>query len=108
MRLARTGWSLLALSVALACASTARAEGPGLKLGDQLVLHLGVGTELRYDSNVFFEPNNEAGALIFRALGSVDLATRPHQRGGSAPHTLDFPLHLGADYTESVTHVAGP
>jgi hypothetical protein len=103
MRRARNRWStVLALSVVLACANTASAEGPGLKLGDQLVLHLGVGAELRYDSNVFFEPTNEVGALIFRALGSVDLATRPKQRGGNLPHTIDFRLHLGVDYTEFV------
>jgi hypothetical protein len=93
--------------VLLACASTARAEGPGVKLGNQLVLHPGIAVELRYDSNVFFgagTPNSPAiGSLIFRALPSLDLATRPQQRGGGVPHALDFRLHLGADYNEFLT-----
>ena len=102
--LSRLKLSILGLSVALAFASTtARAEGPGVRLGDRLVLHPGLAAELRYDSNVFFLSSNEVGALIVRLLPSLDLATRPPQRGGNQPHGIDFRLHLGADYTEFVT-----
>ncbi len=97
----------MVVSALLAAASTvARAEGPGLKLGDQLVLHLGIAGELRYDSNVFFASSGEVGALIVRLMPSIDLATRPAQRlnGVVQPHTADFRLHLGADYNEFVTN----
>jgi len=80
--------------------ATARAEGPGIRLGERLVLHPGIAAEFRWDSNVYFEPTNPYSAFLFRLLASLDLATRPPQRGGNAPHAIDFRLHLGADYNE--------
>jgi hypothetical protein len=84
-------------------AGVARAEGPGIKLGERLVLHPGIAAEFRWDSNVFFEPTNPTSAFLFRLLASLDMATRPPQRGGDAPHAIDFRLHLGADYNEYLT-----
>jgi len=81
----------------------ARAEGPGIKLGDRLVLHPGIAAEVRWDSNIYFELTNPTNAFILRVLPTLDLATRPPQRGGDAPHTIDFRLHLGADYNEFLT-----
>jgi hypothetical protein len=97
--------ALLAIAVGLALSSggVARAEGPGIKLGDRLVLHPGIAAEFRYDSNVFFERDNPEGAFAFRALASLDLATRPPQRSGNLAHGIDFRLHLGGDYTEYIT-----
>lgn len=77
--------------------------GRGIALGDQLVLHPGIGLEYRYDSNVFFFNSNPVSASMLRALASLDLATRPTQRGGDRPHTLDFRVHAGADYREYLT-----
>ncbi len=75
-----------------------------MRLGDRLVLHQGIGVELRYDTNVFYQPSgSEVGALILRVIPSLDLATRPAQRGGLQPHSVDFRLHLGADYNEYLT-----
>jgi hypothetical protein len=95
MRLLRYRF-ILALSVLLACATTAHAEGTGIKLGDRLVLHLGIAAEFRYDSNVFFELNNGVGAGLFRLLPSVDLATR----GGEV---AQFRFHAAMDYGEYLT-----
>ena len=36
-------------------------------------------------------------------MPSLDLATRPPQRGGNAPHEIDFRLHAGIDYNEYLT-----
>lgn len=100
----RTRGRLTAVVAALLAATTvARAEGPGIKLGDRLVLHPGIAAEFRWDSNVFFEATNPYSAFIFRLLGSLDLATRPPQRGGQQPHAIDFRLHLGADYNEFIS-----
>lgn len=82
---------------------SARAEGPGIRLGDRLVLHPGIAAEFRYDSNIFFQPNNEVGGFMLRLMPTVDLATRPPQRGGNAPHKVDFRLHAGLDYREWLT-----
>jgi hypothetical protein len=94
---------LLTMMTVGAASGLSRAEGPGIKLGDQLVLHPGIAAEFRWDSNVFFEPSNPTNAFLFRLLPTLDLATRPPQRGGDAPHTIDFRLHLGADYNEYLT-----
>ena len=85
-------------------ASAVHAEGPGIRLGDRLVLHPGIGVEFRYDTNVFFQPpGSETGAFLLRVLPSLDLATRPGVRGGGAPHAIDFRFHAGADYNEFLT-----
>src|SRR5437773_9387626 len=102
MRLRRYRW-ILALCALYASTGVARAEGPGIRLGDRLVLHLGLAAEFRYDSNIFFQSSNETGAFLFAAIPSVDLATRPPVRGGSLPHTLDFRLHAAMRYNEYLT-----
>jgi hypothetical protein len=79
------------------------AEGPGVKLGDRLVLHPSIGVEFRFDSNVFYSAENPTSAFLFRLMPSIDLATRPPQRGGDRPHMIDFRLHAGFDYNEWLT-----
>ena len=54
-------------------------EGPGIKLGNSLVLHLGLGAEGGYDSNVFYE-NEPIRAARLRITPYVDIATRSRQR----------------------------
>jgi len=90
----------VALVGALALPVAARAEGPGFRIGDRVVLHLGLISEIRYDSNVFYEPSNPSGAAILRLVPRLDIATRPTQRGGGAPHAIDFRLSVGMDYNE--------
>jgi hypothetical protein len=86
--------------------SVAHAEGKGFRLGDSLVLHLGITTDIHYDSNVFYEANNPTGAAILRVVPRFDLATRPPQRGGSMPHKLDFRIGAALDYQEYLTNQA--
>lgn len=93
----------LAACTVLAWTAVARAEGPGVRLGDRLVLHPGVAAEFRWDSNIFFESANTANAFLFRLMPTLDLATRPSQRGGNVPHKIDFRLHAGLDYREWIT-----
>jgi len=55
-------------------------EGPGFKvLGDGLVIHPGIATELGYDSNMLMS-SQAGGAGVLRLRAHVDLATRPPQR----------------------------
>src|SRR5689334_20134645 len=97
MRPWRYRW-MLVLWGALAGARTLHAEGRGVALGERLVLHPGIGAEIRYDSNVFYEASNEKQAALLRMTPYLDLATRPVQRGGNTPHMIDFRLHAGLDY----------
>jgi hypothetical protein len=110
MRLRFSGW-VLAVS-ALALAGSARAqqattsspvEGRGIKLGEQMVLHLGLAADIRYDSNVFYETTNTTQAAVLRLSPALELATRPSARGGGAPHKVDFRFYAGMDYSEYLT-----
>jgi hypothetical protein len=77
----------------------ARAEGPGFKLGERLVLHLGLGVQITYDNNIFFQSQNETGSFQLVVLPSFDMATRAR----NVPHTIDFRLHGAMEYTEYLT-----
>src|SRR5262245_18266220 len=106
MRLRRGGLIALVSMYLAGASTTARAEWPGLRLSARLVLHLAQGAEVRYDSNLFFADgttNPTIGGAILRILPSIDLATRPPQRGGDLPHLIDFRLHAGVDYREFLT-----
>jgi hypothetical protein len=85
-------------------ASTASAEGPGIKLGDRMLLHLGLGVEFRYNDNVFFQDKSTgpAAGFMFLLRPYLELSTR-QARDGSA-NTVDFRLHLGATYTEFISN----
>lgn len=100
----RYHWILL---VAMLLPATARAEGPGIRLGDKMLLHLGLGTELAWDSNVFYADstpsvNNPSGPISsfeLRLTPYVDLTnrTRGYERA------IDFRFHAGMNYVEYLT-----
>ncbi|MDJ0761774.1 MAG: hypothetical protein QNJ97_02200 [Myxococcota bacterium] len=80
-------------------------EGPGILLGESLVLHPGLGVEGGYDSNALRLSENEAGAGRLRITPYVDLATRSKKRRieddgalGVTPPKLDFRLGLATYY----------
>jgi hypothetical protein len=84
----------------------ARAEGPGIKLGEALVLHPGITVGLGYDTNMFYATGNPpdanglggdptVGAFYLGVRPGLDFATPSLQRGGNTPHTVDFRLHAG-------------
>src|SRR4051812_31066392 len=79
--------------------STAPVGRGGIRLGDALILHLGAGVEVGWDSNVFYEANNPTNAFYLRLNPSFNLTTRP--REGSAPFQFDF--HGGLGYVEYLT-----
>jgi len=78
-------------------------EGNGIRLGSALVLHLSLGTEVGWDSNVFYEANTAAikptNAFYLRLNPAFDLTTRPRQ--GAPAVQLDF--HGGLGYVEYLT-----
>lgn len=98
----------LLCACALLAARPAAAEGPGFLLGRRIVVHPGLASELRYDSNVFFSNSRvggglPAGAFILRVLPSLDISTLSLRRGGLSPSRVEFRLHAGMDYREYLT-----
>lgn len=77
-----------------------RGEGPGFKVGHSLVLHPGFALIAGHDSNILYsnaaDPDVMGPYIALRPM--LDLATRPPDRGGNAPHTLDFRLHIGGSF----------
>jgi len=84
--------------------ATAAAAGGGIRLGDALVLHLGLGIETGWDSNVFFQPDTATSpatnAFYLRLNPSFDLTNRPRQ--GTRAFQLDF--HGGLGYVEYLSN----
>src|SRR4051812_42706281 len=72
----------------------------GIRLGDRLVLHLVVGTEIGWDSNVFYTPSTgtpgPVNSFYLRLTPGFDLTTRP--RNGIPVVQFDF--HGGLGYVE--------
>src|SRR4051812_44758292 len=64
----------------------------GIRLGQSLVLHLAMGLEVGWDSNIFFEPDtatiHPSNAFYLRLNPSFNLTTRPRQ--ASPPFQFDF------------------
>ncbi len=94
----------LAQSAPAGAAPAAAVEGAGIALGERLVLHLGVGAEVRYDSNVFFENVNPTQGIALRLTPRFYLSTknaqRPNADGTVSPHKVEFKLGAGLDYRE--------
>lgn len=101
---------ILSISVALCVGTVARAQtlsastavvhmGPGLRLGDALILHLGLGADVAWDSNVFYENTNPTNAFMIRLNPSFALTNRPRQ----GQRMIQFDLHGGLNYVEYLT-----
>jgi len=98
-----------AQSIAAGAPPSARVEGAGIALGDSLVLHLGIGAEVRYDSNFFYETNNTTQGLSLHLTPGFLISTVNSQRstgpdGQVAPHKIEFRLGAGLDYVEWLAH----
>ena len=68
----------------------------GVQVADGLLLHLGLGAEAGYDSNVFYQQNNTTGSGILRFTTYAQLvnATRTSQ----SPSALTFSAAAGLTY----------
>lgn len=82
-----------------------QSEGPGIKLGDSLILHLGLGAEGGYDTNALYRDDNVEDAGRIRITPYVDLATRSQRRRvqdegviDASPPTMKFRLGVAGFY----------
>jgi hypothetical protein len=60
-------------------------EGKGIRVGDSLVLHLGLGLEAGYDTNALYEADNADQAVRLRITPYIDLGTPRRQTAQDAP-----------------------
>ncbi len=94
-----------AQSLAVGAPGGAKIEGPGLKLGDRVVFHAGIGAELRFDSNVFYEDKNETMGLALRLTPNFSIASHGGARivnpdGTASVQKVTFRIGAGLDYRE--------
>ena len=85
-------------------ADRSRTEGPGFRVGD-LELHPGIGIELGYDTNVFYQDQNTQDSLILRVTPHINISTLGAQRRGEGeaagtPPVVAFQAGLSASYYE--------
>ncbi|MBO6937195.1 MAG: hypothetical protein JJ863_19650 [Deltaproteobacteria bacterium] len=86
-------------------ADRSRSQGPGFRVGN-LELHPGVGVELGYDTNVFFEDENPEDSFLLRVTAHLNVSTLTQQRredgetddGDGESRNLDFRAGIAASY----------
>jgi hypothetical protein len=112
MRRFAAGLSVLSLLVAVATAEAQEwlkdrqsTEGPGIKVGDALVLHLGIGAEAGYDTNSLYQFDDPDQAVRLRITPFADLGTPRGSRAGqdtegdvTAAPKAQFKLGVAASY----------
>jgi hypothetical protein len=74
----------------------------GLQLSDSALLHLGIGAEAGYDSNVFYSENNAKASPIIRILPFLELTNAT--RMGSHPSGASFDLGAALTYREYLSN----
>jgi len=70
----------------------------GLQLSDSALLHVGVGAEAGYDSNVFYSDTGARGSAIMRIVPFLELTNAA--RGGVIPSAVFFDLGAALTYRE--------
>jgi hypothetical protein len=79
----------------------AKISGPtrgGVQIGEGSVLHVGIGAEAGYDSNVFYGENNVKASPILRILPFLELTNAT--RTGTSPSAVFFDLGAALTYRE--------
>lgn len=83
-------------------AAQQRVTDTGFRISDSSVLHLGIGAEAGYDSNVFFEPAETATASpILRVTPALQITNAT--RDGAIPSGVYFDLSASLQYREYIT-----
>ena len=74
-------------------------NGPiGAKLGEGALLHLALGADIGYDSNVFYEHYSPHGAAVAHVTPALDLSNG--ERDGSVPDGVFYDLGASLTYRE--------
>jgi len=76
-------------------------ETGGAKLSESAVLHVGLGAEAGYDSNVFFQKNNPVSSPVVRVIPFIQITNA--SRGGAQPGGAFYDLSATLLYREFIT-----
>src|SRR6185369_1932870 len=68
----------------------------GIQVSDGVLMHVGIGAEAGYDSNVFYQDTATVGSPIFRVTPYVDVTNAT--RTGVAPSGLAFNARAALQY----------
>lgn len=74
------------------------AMGTGLKVGDDSILHAGLGVSVGYDSNVYFQPNTPKTSPVMFVSPSLELTNA--ERDGTRPSGVYYDLSASVSYRE--------
>jgi hypothetical protein len=77
--------------------STAK-DGKGVRLSESGMLHLGIGAEAGYDTNVFFQDQNAISAPLLRVIPYVQMTNAG--RDGAVPPGIYYDLSAALTYRE--------
>jgi hypothetical protein len=73
----------------------------GVKVSESSLLHVGIGAEGGYDSNVFYTDQNQIGAPLLRVTPFIELTNAT--REGAVPSGVYYDLSLNLQYREYLT-----
>ena len=77
-------------------------NGPvGAKLGEGTLLHLALGADIGYDSNVFYNDQDKRSAAVAHVTPALDLSNG--ERDGSVPDGVFYDLGASLTYREYLT-----
>jgi hypothetical protein len=77
----------------------------GVQVSDGVLMHLGVGAEAGYDSNVFFRPSDLRSSPLVRIVPFVELTNAT--RSGAVPSGMFFDLGASLTYREYLSSDPG-
>jgi hypothetical protein len=68
----------------------------GIQISDGVLMHVGTGAEVGYDSNVFYQDKDTTGSGIVRVNGFAEITNAT--RTGAVPSGLSFDVRAGLQY----------
>jgi hypothetical protein len=74
----------------------------GLQLGNGSLLHLGIGAEGGYDTNIFYNDADRVSATVLRVTPFLDLSNAT--RSGEVPSGLFYDVRAALTYREYITN----
>lgn len=99
---AQVGGGEVAIGYSGLPAKAAQGQTTGVQISDGVLMHVGIGAEAGYDSNVFYKETDPVGSPIVRVLPWLELTNGT--RTGVVPSGVYFDLNLSMVYREYLSN----